>query len=354
MSYLESIDTLFLDAEKTWRLNDLYRDLALIKGGNKKNSLNSTEKACLRGLLCSAEPAEIARKMNWRVKSLKTELSRTIYQYVKIHTGNTEQRILWHHVSKYLAEEGYKLEAQGSSESLFDSISKENNYFDSFQIISQLENAILHNLTLDSINSISDTSFAKIEEVGDEHFKEGDYQSAMEVYLTLANQYALGHPKILLKIAQIYNCSECYKDSVAMTYFALKYVKCKPGKSKLYHLLAIAFDELCRKNVREESLNQALNAYREASDLSEYLNAVILWNKFDLIMEFINLRHKYYDRYISSAKIAWIEFRNAMHNSESNFIDYREDIILDMEKIFSRGVRDEWLLSELESALSNS
>lgn len=354
MSHLESIDALFLDAEKGWRLNDLYRDLALIKGGSKKNTLNSTEKACLRGLLCSFEPAEIARKMNWHVKSLKTELSRTIYHYIKIHTGNTEQRILWHNVSKYLAKKGYKLERQDSPESLLDSISKENHHFNSFKVIGQIEKNILHNITRASSNVISDISFTKITEVGDAHFRDGDYKNAMEVYLTLANQYALEYPIILLKIAQVYNCDKCYKDSVAMTYFALKYVKSKTHKGKLYHLLAVAFDELCRKHLSEENLNQALNAYREANDLSEHLNAVILWNQFDLIMEFINLCHNYYDRYISSAKIAWIEFRKAVDNSDSNFADYRKEIVLDIEKVISRGIKDKWLLSEMDFVLNNN
>ncbi|MEM9089732.1 MAG: hypothetical protein AAGC93_13415 [Cyanobacteria bacterium P01_F01_bin.53] len=354
---MDSVDSLFPEAEEQWRVNDLYRALGKVKGGEKRPNLNSTEKALLRGLLCLVHPNDIAIALNWKTSSVKTELSTTIYQYVKNFTGHLTQRIRWHNVSEWLEEAGYKLVRSPTAENLFLAISQENEYISAAEVIQIVENQIVEQQVLEnqlshSGNMISRTSFQEIQEVGDTYFEKGNYASAMDVYTTLVKQYAVEYPGLLLKIAQIYNCVECYRDSVMLTYFALNYIKDNYAKGKLYHLLAIAFDELCRRNPNPGILRQALNFYREASDLSEQSNAVVLWNKFDLIVNFINANQAHYVQHINMAKIAWIEFRETTTHEASNFKDYVQEIIADMENVVSGGIEDPWLSVEINNFIS--
>ncbi|MEL6780124.1 MAG: hypothetical protein AAFO06_23065 [Cyanobacteria bacterium J06597_16] len=344
---MDSVDSLFPEAVKQWRLNDLYRALGQVKGGEKRPNLNPTEKALLRGLLCLVHPNDIAIALNWKPSSVKTELSTTIYQYVKNFTDHVNQRIRWHNVSEWLEIAGYKLTRSPTSENLFEDISKANQYIAATAIIRLVEQQVLASQLSRPASMISHTLFQEIQEVGDGYFAKGDYASAMDVYTTLVKQYAVEYPGILLKIAQIYNCAECYRDSVVLTYFALNYIRDDHAKGKLYHLLAIAFDELCRQNPNPGILRQALNFYREASDLSDQSNAVVLWNKFDLIMNFIHANQDHYSQHINMAKIAWIDFKSATTYEASNFKDYVQEILADMERVLSEGIADPWLSVEV-------
>ena len=353
---MDSVDSLFPEAKERWRLNDLYKALGQVKGGEKRPNLNATEKALLRGLLCLVHPGDIAIALNWKPSSVKTELSTTIYQYVKVFTGHVTQRIRWHDVAEWLEAAGYKLphsSSQGATpspttENLFTGISQRNEFIAAADIIHLVEQQILESRFSRSADVISRASFKKIQDVGDTYFTKNDYASAMDVYTTLIRQYAVEYPGILLKIAQIYSCTACYKDSVMLTYFALNYIKENAAKGKLYHLLAIAFDELCRRNPNPGILRQALNFYREASELSEQLNVVVLWNKFDLIVNFISTNQMRHARHIYMAKIAWIEFRNATVHETSNFQDYVQEILADIRTVIAEGVEDPWLSGELD------
>ena len=67
---MDSVESLFLEAAKHWRLEDLYTALGTFKGQDQRADLNSTEKALLRGLLCSVHPTDIAQKLNWKASSV--------------------------------------------------------------------------------------------------------------------------------------------------------------------------------------------------------------------------------------------------------------------------------------------
>jgi len=349
---MDSVDSLFPEAAQKWHLNDVYRALGQVKGGERRPNLNPTEKALLRGLLCLVHPNDIAIALNWKPSSVKTELSTTIYQYVKNFTDHDHQRIRWHNVSEWLEAAGYKRARSPTAENLFAGISKAHHYIAATEIIQIVEQQVLTSQLSHSASMISHTLFQEIQEVGDGYFTKGDYANAMDVYTTLVKQYAVEYPGILLKIAQIYNCAECYRESVVLTYFALNYIKDDHAKGKLYHLLAIAFDELCRQNPNPGILRQALNFYREASDLSARSNAVVLWNKFDLIVNFINANQAHYSQHINMAKIAWIEFKAATTHETSNFKDYVQEILTDMERVISEGIADPWLSVEINRFIS--
>jgi hypothetical protein len=95
----------FAQAENYWDLENLYIDLASVKGKN----LTPIEKRHLRGLLCGCSPSEIAEKLNKSVKGLEVDLSNTIYSYVKILINRHNEKVEnWRNISQWLEESGYK------------------------------------------------------------------------------------------------------------------------------------------------------------------------------------------------------------------------------------------------------
>ncbi len=75
---------LFDDAHNNWNVEQLYQDLASVKG----KSLTKIEKIHLRGLLCGLSPREIAHQRKREVGSIEVDISNTIYRYVKTLTDH--------------------------------------------------------------------------------------------------------------------------------------------------------------------------------------------------------------------------------------------------------------------------
>jgi len=95
----------FDNATKNWDLERLYRDLEEVKG----KSLTFVEKLHLKGLLCGYNPLEIAEQLNKSQQGLKTDLSTTIYQYIKSLLGREKLKMeSWRNVSEWLEQKGYK------------------------------------------------------------------------------------------------------------------------------------------------------------------------------------------------------------------------------------------------------
>lgn len=96
----------FAEAGEEWDLEMLYDDLASAKGKH----LTPTEKLHLRGLLCGHSPAEIAEKLNKQPGGVETDLSATIYRYVKALAGIDGDKIEgWRKVKELLEAAGYKI-----------------------------------------------------------------------------------------------------------------------------------------------------------------------------------------------------------------------------------------------------
>ena len=92
----------FNQAKQQWNLERLYNNLASIKG----KMLTPMERLHLRGLLCGYSPTEIAERLHKEVRGVETDLSATIYQYVK---GLVNKKIEnWRNIPEYLGQEGYK------------------------------------------------------------------------------------------------------------------------------------------------------------------------------------------------------------------------------------------------------
>jgi hypothetical protein len=105
-------DEQFAASANHWDLETLYRDLASVKG----KRLTPVEKLHLRGLLCGYSPSEIAEKLGKTVKGVETDLSASIYRYVKSLLDKCNEKIEnWRNISEWLEEAGYKTQARLST-----------------------------------------------------------------------------------------------------------------------------------------------------------------------------------------------------------------------------------------------
>jgi hypothetical protein len=103
----------FESAVYFWKLDELYADLALIKG----RSLSKIEKLRLRGLLCGNSPAEIAQKLNRSVRGTESDLCSTIYHYVKILLKKDQKAMEnWRNISEWLEQAGYKIPVESETQ----------------------------------------------------------------------------------------------------------------------------------------------------------------------------------------------------------------------------------------------
>ncbi|MBD2028165.1 WD40 repeat domain-containing protein [Leptolyngbya sp. FACHB-711] len=92
----------FLDAAQVWDLEQLYADLAAIK----QKPLSSTERICLRGLLCGLDPNGIAASLHRQAQGLRVDLTRGLYRYVAAITAGQVKN--WRDVAVLLERQGYK------------------------------------------------------------------------------------------------------------------------------------------------------------------------------------------------------------------------------------------------------
>ncbi len=105
-------DRLFQEAEVNWDLERLYAKIIQVKQLNisRTAKLTPTEKAIIRGLLCSYSPQEIAINLHWTLSSLRVELTRGMYRYIETLTDRDINTIKsWRDIVKWLEEKGYKI-----------------------------------------------------------------------------------------------------------------------------------------------------------------------------------------------------------------------------------------------------
>jgi DNA-binding CsgD family transcriptional regulator len=99
----------FVDATAEWDLDVLYVDLASAKGKH----LTPVEKIHLQGLLSGHSPLEIAEKLGKAVNGVESDLSATIYRYVKSLLDKPDEKIgNWRNISEWLKDAGYKSPSQ--------------------------------------------------------------------------------------------------------------------------------------------------------------------------------------------------------------------------------------------------
>jgi hypothetical protein len=101
----DHLDARFTAAQTDWDLDRLYQDLAKAKG----KPLSPIEKLHSRGLLCGLSPIEIAKVLRKKPKGVHVDLAKTLYPYMAIIAGKTDEGIGNWRNFRLLAEKlGYK------------------------------------------------------------------------------------------------------------------------------------------------------------------------------------------------------------------------------------------------------
>lgn len=115
-SVFHSSDEPFGGAGDRWDLARLYKDLAAAKqqvAPHKRRGLSEAEKTYLRGLLCDASPAEIARELNKARSTVNWALCETIYRYAESLSDRPPNSVSdWSDIRTWLAESGYLRDRQ--------------------------------------------------------------------------------------------------------------------------------------------------------------------------------------------------------------------------------------------------
>lgn len=276
---------LFAEAIPSWKLTELYRDIAQIKG----IPLTEWEKTCLRGLLCRCSPKMIAAQTYWTVGALRTELSRRLYPFIAALTK--QDRIVWHKIADDLAGLGYK-----NLEQLKTDLAKVS------QPITNLDRPIAISDIIATVNKLAFTS-SKLatdpnpiqlveQEIdrGHKHAKAGNHTSALASYHSALSHSTAVNVNLLISIARCYDRLEQYSDSLAICYFALSFTSdpanSTPNHCKLYNFIGGVFHELAIDNQDPAYLNTALDYYNRAIS-SNPLDILPIWNQIDLILHFV-------------------------------------------------------------------
>jgi tetratricopeptide (TPR) repeat protein len=276
---------LFAEAIPNWKLTELYRDIAQIKG----IPLTEWEKTCLRGLLCRCSPKTIAAQTYWTVGALRTELSRRLYPFIAALTK--QDRIVWHKIADDLAGLGYKNLEQLKT----DLVKVSQPIVDRHQPIAiSVIIATVGRLTFTSSKLSTDPhAFYLVEQAidrGHEYAKAGNHISALESYHLAITHSTSANVNILISIARCYDRLKQYSDSLAICYFALSFTNDPanptPNHCKLYNFIGGVFHELAIDNQDPAYLNTALDYYDRAIS-SNPLDILPIWNQIDLILHFI-------------------------------------------------------------------
>ncbi|MEG5058649.1 tetratricopeptide repeat protein [Microcoleus sp. A2-C5] len=118
----DSPEEQFTLAANDWDLEKLYKDLADAKrevASHKQRGLTEVEKRHLRGLLCGFSPDEIGTKLQKVEGGARTDISNTVYMYVKqlIHGKVEDIKITKYRCIDWLEQAGYKTRSSNSVES---------------------------------------------------------------------------------------------------------------------------------------------------------------------------------------------------------------------------------------------
>jgi tetratricopeptide (TPR) repeat protein len=276
---------LFAEAIPSWKLTELYRDIAQIKG----NPLTEWEKTCLRGLLCRCSPKMIAAQTYWTVGAVRTELSRRLYPFIAALTK--QDRIVWHKIADDLAGLGYK-----NLEQLKIDLVKVS------QPVTDRSKPIAISDIITTVGKLTFTSsklaannqtFYLVEQAidrGHKYAKSGNHTDALASYHLALSHSTTINVDVLISIARCYDRLRQYSDSLAICYFALSFTRnptsSTPTHSKLYNFIGGVFHELAIANQDSTYLNTALDYYDRAI-VNNPLDILPIWNQIDLILHFI-------------------------------------------------------------------
>jgi hypothetical protein len=219
--HLLPMEQLFPEAISTWKLSELYHDLAVIKG----HALTDWEKTCLRGLLCRYSPKHIAQQTYWTVNSLRTELSRRLYRYIEglTHRQLSAVKISWNTIADSLDELGYKQVALPVEPSTVidvpTSVIQVSEVIASITKLNMFSNidAVLGDDKV--INLVS-----KLLKEGNHYFQQQKYDRALQCYCCALVSSTSLDISMIINIAVCYDRLNLPGDALALCYFILGFL----------------------------------------------------------------------------------------------------------------------------------
>jgi tetratricopeptide (TPR) repeat protein len=326
---------LFAEAIPIWKLTELYRDIAAIKG----NPLTEWEKTCLRGLLCRHSPKVIAAQTYWTVGSLRTELSRRLYPFIAALTK--QDRIVWHKIADDLAGLGYKNLKQLKNDLVI--VSQ--------PVVERTKTIAISDIitTVGKLNFINSSLLADRQSIdlveqsidcGHKYAKNKEHHHALESFHLALSFSTTVNVNILIDIARCYDRLGQYNDSLAICYFAIGFIADSSNPDlnycKVYNFIGGVFHELAIAKTDPAYLNTALDYYDRAISHNP-LDILPIWNQIDLVLHFIN--QEIFTRLGERAlylNIAVQKMESLLEISkQSDYYDrYHQQILADMRSAF--------------------
>jgi hypothetical protein len=212
------MEQLFPEAISTWKLSELYHDLAVIKG----HALTDWEKTCLRGLLCRYSPKHIAQQTYWTVNSLRTELSRRLYRYIEglTHRQVSAVKVSWNTIADSLDKLGYKLVVEPST------------IIDLPVSVIQVSEVIASITKLRTVSSLESLSgdekvinlASKLLREGNLYLQQQQYDRALQCYYCALVSSTSLDINIIINIAICYDRLNLPGDALALCYFILGFL----------------------------------------------------------------------------------------------------------------------------------
>jgi tetratricopeptide (TPR) repeat protein len=302
------MEPLFAEAMNSWKLSELYADLASIKG----HALTDWEKTCLRGLLCRHSPKYIAQQIYWTVNALRTELSRKLYRYIEelIQDRIFYTKVSWNNIADSLDKLGYKqafnvpsdfvlsMRIESSASILVVPISKVIASITSLSYVSkQLPTGdnLLEDLKITNLVN-------KLIEEGDFNLQQQKYNQALQCYYQILAISTSLDINTLVNIAMCYDRLDLHGDSLALCYFILSFLpsptdNCLVGiasqdenRYKIHTFIGDIFRTLAVEKSDSTFFNTAIKHYDLAVDYNS-LNIAPLRQQLDLILAAIGDRN---------------------------------------------------------------
>jgi hypothetical protein len=286
--YLLPMEQLFAEAISTWKLSELYHDLAVIKG----HALTDWEKTCLRGLLCRYSPKYIAQQTYWTVNSLRTELSRRLYRYIEGLTYHqvSAAKVSWNTIADSLDELGYK---QGLTIPAAPSI-----IIDLPIPVIQVSEVIANITKLSMVGSLEGASGDdKVINLASKLLKDGNlellqqkYDRALQCYYSALVSSTSLDISLIVNIATCYDRLKLHGDALALCYFVLGFLpnavdNCL-DRYKVHTFIGGIFRALAAEKSDPTYFNIALEHYDLAIHHNS-LDVTPLRQQLDLILEAI-------------------------------------------------------------------
>jgi tetratricopeptide (TPR) repeat protein len=249
--HLLTMEQLFPEAIATWKLSELYHDLAVIKG----HALTDWEKTCLRGLLCRYSPKHIAQQTYWTVNSLRTELSRRLYRYIEglTHSQKSSIKVSWNTIADSLDDLGYKQVCNRSitSNAQEPMLSFSQPVIDLAKFQSLSESVIQVSEIIVSISKLSLVSSCDVSigTVGDDkiinlaskqtkegniHLQQQKYGQALQCYHSALVSSTSLDISIIINIAICYDQLHLHGDALALCYFILSFLPSSKDDSSVH------------------------------------------------------------------------------------------------------------------------